>query len=81
MTQKGYKLVDSKTGKPIPIGSLRSTFRNEVVKVIDFDPVVRNPNSSGKVVVRRRGGDRDGFEDELIYPSVIDAKIVEVDDE
>lgn len=77
MTQKGYKLVDSKSGKPIPIGSLRATFRNEVVKIVDFDPVVRNPNSSGKVTVTRRGSKTE----ELIYPSVIDAKIVEVDDE
>lgn len=77
MTQKGFKLVDSKSGKPIPIGSLRSTFRNEVVKVLDFDPVVRNPNSSGKVLIRAR----DAKFEELIYPSVIDAKIVEVDDE
>jgi hypothetical protein len=70
-----YKLIDKNTGKVIPMGSLRSTGRNEVVRVESILPP-RHSGSSGRVnVVYRDTGTRMAY-----FPSVIDAKIIDDED-
>lgn len=67
----GFKLVDSKTGQDIPLGSDRKTFRGEDVKVLDFTPP-KHEGSTGRVYVEFAGK---GWKQEF-FPSVVNAKIV-----
>ncbi len=68
-----WKLVDKKSGRPIAIGSLRSTHDHVVVKVLEFQPPHRE-GTTGKVYIEHR----DGFK-QFYYASVLDAKFVEVE--
>jgi hypothetical protein len=69
-----YRLINRKTTFPMYLGDPVKTFRGEKGTIIGIQPPHRQ-GTSGKVVIRREMGIED-----LVYPSVIDAEFIEVED-
>ncbi len=68
-----YILVDKETERPISSGDIRRTSKEAEVKVICSTPP-HKPSSTGKVYVEEIDT---GWKQEF-YPSVINAKFVEI---
>ncbi|MHA1970733.1 MAG: hypothetical protein ACTSXE_02680 [Candidatus Thorarchaeota archaeon] len=64
------KLVDKKTGQEIELGSIRTSFRGDKLKILNFT-APHKPGSTGKVYTR----DIDNGWTQEYYPGVVGAKI------
>jgi hypothetical protein len=75
MASKGYKLVNTKTGKEVRIGEIVTTFRGEQATLTDWAAPF-TPASTGRVYLKFESGMEHGY-----FPTVIETKIVKVSDD
>lgn len=68
------RLVYEKTGKPVSVGDVVQTSREELV-MVEYFSKPHKPSSEGKVIVMFQGGQRREF-----YVSVIGAAWIERED-